>query len=148
MEVFATDGWLKPIEQKIVQYTQDRILGKFNNSSALPEIIDAIKTSVQELFSSGKIPGVEAFIEPAMIRLAVDQAVENTVSDAIDQLSQDLAWVEKIQQLANQAMVQRTVAQLSSIDITSVINQRVDENIDRFKCNRQRNISNNKISKR
>jgi hypothetical protein len=117
MEVFATDDWLKPIEQKIVQYTQDRILGKFNNSSALPEIVDAVKTSVQELFSSGKIPGIETFIDPATVRIAVDQAVENTVSDAIDQLSQDSAWIEKVQQLANQVMVQRTVAQLSSIDI-------------------------------
>jgi hypothetical protein len=145
MEVFATDDWLKPIEQKIVQYTQDRILGKFNNSSALPEIVDAVKTSVQELFSSGKIPGIETFIDPVIVRLAVDQAVENTVSDAIDQLSQDSTWVEKIQQLANQAMVQRTVAQLSSIDIASVINQRVDENIDRFYDKLLKNFSTNGI---
>ena len=132
MEVFATDGWLKPIEQKIIQYTQDRILGKFSNSSALPEIVDAVKTSVQDLFSSGKIPGIETFIDPVTVRLAVDQAVENTVSDAIDQLSQDPVWLEKVQQLANQVMVQRTVAQLGSIDITSIINQRVDENINHF----------------
>ena len=132
MEVFATDNWLRPIEQKIVKYTQDRILGKFSNSSALPEIVDAVKTSVQELFSQGKIPGIETFIDPATIRLAVDQAVENTVSDAIDQLSQDAEWLEKVQQLANQVMVQRTVSQLGSIDITSVIKQRVDDNIDRF----------------
>jgi hypothetical protein len=145
MEVFATDEWLKPIEQKIVQYTQDRILGKFNNSSALPEIVDAVKTSVQELFSSGKIPGIETFIDPATVRIAVDQAVENTVSDAIDQLSQDSAWVEKVQQLANQVMVQRTVAQLSSIDIASVINQRVDENIDRFYNKLLENFSTNGI---
>jgi hypothetical protein len=145
MEVFATDDWLKPIEQKIVQYTQDRILGKFNNSSALPEIVDAVKTSVQELFSSGKIPGIETFIDPATVRIAVDQAVENTVSDAIDQLSQDSAWVEKVQQLANQVMVQRTVAQLSSIDIASVINQRVDENIDRFYSKLLENFSTNGI---
>jgi hypothetical protein len=145
MEVFATDEWLKPIEQKIVQYTQDRILGKFSNSSALPEIVEAVKTSVQELFSSGKIPGIETFIDPVTVRLAVDQAVENTVSDAIDQLSQDLAWVEKVQQLANQVMVQRTVAQLSSIDIASVINQRVDENIDRFYNKLLENFSTNGI---
>ena len=106
MEVFATDNWLKPIEQKIVQYTQDRILGKFGNSVALPEIVDAVKTSVQEVFSSVKIPGIETFIDPDMIRLAVDQAVENTVSDAIDQLSQNSIWLEKVQQLANQIMVQ------------------------------------------
>lgn len=132
MEVFATDEWLAPIEQKIVKYTQDRILGKFSNSSALPEIVDAVKNSVQELFSQGKIPGIQDFVEPVNIRTAVDQAVENTVSDAIDQLSQDPVWLEKVQQLANQAMVQRIVAQLGSIDIASIIKQRVDDNIDRF----------------
>jgi len=145
MEVFATDEWLKPIEQKIVQYTQDRILGKFSNSSALPEIVGAVKASVQELFSSGKIPGIETFIDPTSVRLAVDQAVEKTVSNAIDQLSQDSIWLEKVQQLANQVMVQRTVAQLSSIDIASVINQRVDENIDRFYSKLLENFSTNGI---
>jgi hypothetical protein len=145
MEVFATDSWLQPIEQKIVKYTQDRILGKFNNSSALPEIVDAVKTSVHELFSSGQIPSIETFVDPAIIRLAVDQAVENTVSDAIDQLSQDPVWLEKVQRLANQVMVERTVAQLGSIDIASIIKQRVDENIDRFYGRLMENFNTNGI---
>ena len=41
--ILANENWLVPVEQKIVRYTQDRILGKFSNSSALPEIVDAVK---------------------------------------------------------------------------------------------------------
>jgi hypothetical protein len=129
MEVFATDDWLKPIEAKIIDYTQQRILGKFANSSALPEIVDAVKTSVATLFADGKIPGVDQYIDSTVIKQAIDQAVQNNIVLAIKDLGRDPAWVEKIEQLINQSMVQRVVAGLSTIDIGSLIRRRVDENM-------------------
>lgn len=124
----ATDEWLVPVEQKIIKFTQDRILGKFNNSSALPELVDAIKTSVEELFKSGNVPGIEHFIDREQIQQAVDQSVEKTIVAAIQSLNHDPEWQEKIETLAKQAMTQRIVAKLSTIDIASIVNQRVDEN--------------------
>ena len=44
--VMSSDVWLNSLENKILQYTQDRILAKFNNSSTMPEIIEAVKDSV------------------------------------------------------------------------------------------------------
>lgn len=129
MEVFATDDWLKPIEAKIVDYTQQRILGKFANSSALPEIVEAVKTSVAELFAAGKIPGVEQYIDSDTIRQTIDQAVQDNILTAIHSLGRDPAWIEKIERMVNQAMVQRVVAGLSSIDVNGAIRQRVDENM-------------------
>ena len=129
LEVFATDDWLKPIEAKIVDYTQQRILGKFANSSALPEIVDAVKTSVAELFAAGQIPGVEQYIDSATIKQTIDQAVQDNILSAIHSLGRDPAWVEKIERMVNQAMVQRVVAGLSAIDVNGTICQRVDENM-------------------
>jgi hypothetical protein len=129
LEVFATDDWLKPIEAKIVDYTQQRILGKFANSSALPEIVDAVKTSVAELFATGQIPGVEQYIDSDTIKRTIDQAVQDNILTAIDYLVKDPVWVEKIERMVNQSMVQRVVAGLSSIDVTGAIRQRVDENM-------------------
>lgn len=129
LEVFATDEWLKPIEAKIIDYTQQRILGKFANSSALPELVEAIKTSVAELFASGQIPGVEQYIDSATIRQTIDQAVQDNIVTAIKDLGRDPAWLEKIEQLINQSMVQRVVAGLSTIDVGALIRQRVDENM-------------------
>jgi len=129
MEVFATDDWLKPIEAKIVDYTQQRILGKFANSSALPEIVEAIKTSVAELFATGQIPGVDQYIDSATIKQTIDQAVQDNILTAIQSLGRDPDWIEKIEKLINQSMVSRVVAGLSTIDINALICQRVDENM-------------------
>jgi len=129
LEVFATDDWLKPIEAKIVDYTQQRILGKFANSSALPEIVDAVKTSVAELFAAGQIPGVEQYIDSATIKQTIDQAVQDNILTAINSLGRDPAWIEKIERMVNQSMVQRVVAGLSSIDVGGLVRQRVDENM-------------------
>lgn len=129
LEVFATDDWLKPIEAKIVDYTQQRILGKFANSSALPEIVNAVKTSVAELFATGQIPGVEQYIDSETIRQTIDQAVQDNILSAIHSLGQDPAWIEKIERMVNQSMVQRVVAGLSTIDVNGTIRQRVDENM-------------------
>lgn len=129
LEVFATDDWLKPIEAKIIDYTQQRILGKFANSSALPEIVDAVKTSVAELFAAGQIPGVDQYIDSATVKQIIDQAVQDNILTAIQDLGRDPAWLEKIERLINQSMVQRIVAGLSAIDINQLICQRVDENM-------------------
>jgi hypothetical protein len=129
LEVFATDEWLKPIEAKIIDYTQQRILGKFANSSALPEIVEAVKTSVAELFASGQIPGVGQYINDATIKQTIDQAVQDNIVTAIKDLGRDPAWLEKIEGLINQSMVQRVVAGLSTIDVNGLIRQRVDENM-------------------
>ena len=130
LEVFATDDWLKPIETKIIDYTQQRILGKFANSSALPEIVDAVKTSVAELFASGQIPGIDQYIDSVTVKQVIDQAVQDNIVTAIKDLGQDAVWLEKIERLINQNMVQRVVAGLSTIDITGLIRQRVDENMN------------------
>lgn len=129
LEIFATDEWLKPIEAKIVDYTQQRILGKFANSSALPEIVDAVKTSVAELFAAGQIPGVDQYIDSTIIKRTIDQAVQDNILTAIKDLGRDPVWLEKIETLINQNMVQRVVAGLSAIDVGGLIRQRVDENM-------------------
>jgi hypothetical protein len=129
LEVFATDEWLKPIEAKIIDYTQQRILGKFSNSSALPELVEAVKTSVAELFATGQIPGVDQYIDSSIIKQSIDQAVQDNIVTAIKDLGRDPAWIEKIERLINQSMVQRVVAGLSTIDVGGLIQQRVDENM-------------------
>ena len=127
LEVFDSNEWLKPIEDKIIQYTQDRILGKFNNGGAVPELVATVKSSVDELFQAGKIPGIEQYVDSNLIRQQIDQASERTVQLAIEELVQDPQWIEKIEAQVNHNMIQRTVAGLSAIDVKLVIKQRVEE---------------------
>jgi len=128
-EIFATDAWVKPIESKIVQYAQERILGKFANSATIPELIDAVKVGIGELFADGKIPGVDQYVDSETVKTAIDQAVNDNILTAIYDLGNDPTWVEKIEKLTIQSMVQRVVAELSTIDVYETIRRRIDSNM-------------------
>lgn len=63
----------------------------------------------------------------------IDRAVAQKVSDIVDQLSQDPQWTQRVERMLNQAVVQRTVAALGSIDIGTMVNQRVDETMEQHR---------------
>ena len=130
--VLGADEWLASLEQKILEYTQTRILSKFANASTMPEIIEAVKQSVGQLFAAGNIPGVEQFVDYAVVRAAVDQAVEEIVTASVDQFGQDPAWRAKVERMINQTIVHETLAKFGSIDIGPTIKQRVDEKMEQF----------------
>jgi hypothetical protein len=140
-EVLATNHWMESLENKIINYTKDRIVSKFANSSALPEIVEAVKSSVGELFASGQIPGIEQYVDNSQIQHSIDQAVEQLLQGAVDQLGRDTIWLARIEHLINQAVVQRTVAGLGAIDVKGVINQRVDESLDLIYAKFQENFA-------
>lgn len=147
-QVFENNDWIEPIEQRVIKYTQDRIVGKFSNSESLPELVEAIKIGVQQVFASGNVPGIENYVDADAVKQCVDQAVENTVTQAITHLGQDPAWLEKIEKIINQSMVQRTVAQLGSIDIASIVRQRVDEQMQDMRIDFLNNFSSTGIDDR
>ena len=133
LTVLSSDEWIESLEQKVLQYTQDRILSKFANASTMPEIISAVKDSVSKLFAEGNIPGVAEFVDSAVIRATVDQAVEQITQSAVDQFGQDPQWQARVESQINQAIVQETMARLGSIDLNPIIKQRIDENMAVFR---------------
>jgi hypothetical protein len=68
-------------------------------------------------------------IDPDYMQRMIDQAVETSIVDAVDNLSQDPEWVARVDRLITQAITHRTAAALGSIDINSLVYQRVDENM-------------------
>lgn len=133
--VLSSDEWLESLEQKVLQYTQDRILSKFANATTMPEIVDAVKDSVSKLFEEGKIPGVKEFVDSAVIRATVDQAIEQMTLLAVEQFGQDPQWQARVEAQINQAITQNTLAVLGSIDLNPIIKQRVDDNMKVFQQN-------------
>lgn len=132
LAVLTSDEWLKPLEQKIIQFTQDRILTRFANSDTVPEIVAGIKDSVTQLFVQGQIPGIEQFIDASVIKATIDQATEQTIQATVEKFSQDPQWQSHIEHMINQTVVHETMSRLSAIDIGPTIKQRVDENMQRF----------------
>jgi hypothetical protein len=130
--VLGADEWLESLEQKILEYTQARILNKFANATAMPEILEAVKDSVSALFAEGYIPGVEQFVDPAVIKNTVDQAVEQFIQTAVEQFSQDPNWQGRVERLINQTVIHETMARLGAIDLGPTIKNHVDEHMKRF----------------
>ena len=132
LAVLTSDEWLKPLEQKIIQFTQDRILTRFANSDTVPEIVAGIKDSVAQLFAQGQIPGIEQFIDASVIKTTIDQAVEQTIQTTVERLSQDPQWQSHVERMINQTVAQETVARLSAIDIGPTIKNQVNERMALF----------------
>jgi hypothetical protein len=98
----------------------------------MPEIITAVKQGVIELFTNGQIPKLNEFINPSTITVAINQAVEEAVQTSIELLHQDTEWLAKVEIMINQTVIRQTLANLGSMDIATIIRDRVDENVDQF----------------
>ena len=139
--VLTSTEWSKPLEDKILKYTQDRILSKFANSTTMPEILEAVKTSVAKLFADGLVPGVAQFVDNTLIKTTVDQEVDRLTRISVDGVFKDPVWIEKMERTLNQMVVQRTMATIGSMDINTIIHQRVDENMAQLKIELLENFS-------
>ena len=148
VETVASEEWLKPLEAKVVKYSQDRILTKFIGSDFQPELLKAVKQGVTDLFNSGFVPDISEFVDQDKLKQTIDTAVEQTVKLALANLSQDTAWVEKIERMINQAVVHRTLASLGAIDISTVIRSQVDENMRQLRIELLENFSSTGIDDR
>jgi hypothetical protein len=129
----GSDEWLASFEQKILEYVQSRVIAKFSNAEALPEITNTVKASVNELFKHGMIPGIDQYVDSAVVKKSVDIAVEELVDTSITLLGNDPVWLEKIERQINQAVIDRVVRQFGQIDLNPIIKERVDENMDLFR---------------
>ena len=130
-EKLQDDSWLQQIDCQVIKFAQDRIQAKFSNAEIMPDLLIAVKASVLEMFETGKIPGIQSFVDLGSVQTAVDHAIENTVQNAIELMSHDLAWLAKIETQINHAMTQHVVSRLSSMDIGQVLRDRVDENMQK-----------------
>jgi hypothetical protein len=134
--VLGSDEWLASFEQRIIEYVQARVMAKFANAEYLPEITDTVKSSVNELFKRGVVPGIDQYVDVTLIKQTIDTAVEKLVDNSIALLGKDPAWLDKvekqIERQINQSTLDGVVRQLSKIDLNPVIKERIDENMVKF----------------
>lgn len=136
-----SDAWLKKIESDAIRFIQDRIVAKFANSEAMPELVEAVKSSVKELFQTGQIPGLGQYVDYDYIKQAVNDSSQAVIQSAINELSLDSQWLEKIEKLVNQQAAHRVTAGLSSLDLGSVVRNSVDSAINSLKAQVFKGIS-------
>lgn len=130
--ILAQPEWIDNLEQRITQYAQDRIVGRFANISTVPDLIDTVQTSVKALFDQGHVPGLETFVSSSKITQTIDSGIQALVNAAINNLVIDTEWQHKIERAVNQLMATRLADQLSAIDLNSLIVSHIDAGIDRW----------------
>lgn len=121
-----TQEWADRVEDNTVKFIQDRIVAKFANSAAMPELVAAVKSSVKELFASGHMPGLGQYVDYDYIKKSVDDSTQLLVQQAINELTIDPTWLEKIENSVNQTASQRVLARLNGTDIRPIVQQYVD----------------------
>lgn len=85
-------------------------------------------------------------LDPDLVQRLIDQAVEKTITTAIDQMVLDPVWLQKVERLINQTVAQHTVQQIGNMDINTVIKERVDENMQLFRKSVIENFASTGIS--
>jgi len=71
-------------------------------------------------------------LDTKTVEKLVLQAVQNNILSVVQNMSQDPVWLAKIEQLINQTVAYETIARIGSMDINTIIKNRVDENIEKF----------------
>ena len=130
--VLDQSNWIDQLEQRIVSYAQDRIVGRFANISTVPDLVATVENSVSRLFDQGLIPDVSQYVDPVKLTNAVDNGIQSLVDDAIKNLVVDPDWIKKIEQSINQTMSHQLSKKLSGIDLDSMIVNVIDSGIDRW----------------
>jgi hypothetical protein len=72
-------------------------------------------------------------LDSATIETLVQQAIQTNIISTVGNMFQDPVWLSRIEKMVSQAAAQETIARIGSIDINSIINQRVDENNKKFR---------------
>jgi hypothetical protein len=117
--------WLKTVEDNAIKFIQDRIVAKFANSEALPELVSAVKISVRDLFSSGQLPGLGQYVDYDDVKKGVNDSTQVVIQKAIDELALDPEWIKKIEALVAQQATQRVLGKLSQTDIRPIVQEHV-----------------------
>ena len=73
----------------------------------------------------------EFAIDQKTIEQLVLRAVQDNILTAVENIAQDPAWLAKIEQLINQTVTYQTISKISSVDINTIIHDRVDENMNK-----------------
>lgn len=131
-EITSDAQWITGLEQQIVEFVQARVLAKFNNVGARPDIVSAVQTSVVDLFQQGAVPGIDNYVDQKLINQGINSAVDQMITASIDNLVADPEWIKRVETLILQNYTQKLSRHLSTVDINSLVIDYIDQSVDRW----------------
>lgn len=138
--------WIQDLEKQIIEFVQARIMAKFKNVSVLPEIVQTVNTSIQDLFSQGTLSvDVARYVDHDSIVRAINTKVDLMIENTIDSLSVDPAWLSRVETLITQNYVQKVSRHLSSVDVDNMVVNYIDKSVERWQDRFKENFKTNGI---
>jgi hypothetical protein len=126
--VVKQTNWISELENQIVAHVQDRITARFSNIATVPDLVQTVERSVKTLFENGFVPDIQDFVKEKTIRKSIDIAVENFVTQTLNNLTVDPKWVNKIENLVNQTMVDKLKQSINGVDVNQTLTEIVVDN--------------------
>lgn len=123
------------INRAIIQSAKDTVIN-FDFNPVIRECVNENITKFEKDLTGQLVESISkssAVPSSDVVQNLVEQVIQNQIIVAVEQLTHNSEWLEKIERMINQAVVQRTVATIGSMDVNTVIQQRVDENMTRIK---------------
>lgn len=131
-DAITEQNWLNEIETTVIKHVQDRITAKFSSIASVPDLVETVKDSVAILFNQGAVPGIATYIDNTIITQSVDNAVQVFMAGVVEQLTQDVTWINKIEKLVTHQMSTRLIERLSTLNLDELIVTEVDRSIDKW----------------
>jgi len=143
---FGNKEWAEGFEKNITNFVHARLVGKFNNISAVPDLVSVIENKVSQLFAQGAIPGLEKLIDQTVLHETINRAVDQLISRTLDNLSVDPNWIARLEKVISQSYTQKVSQHLGSIDIDSCIVDYIETGVDRWADKLRKNFQTNGIT--
>ena len=126
LSLLDNEVWINQIEDNITQYAQHRVLAKFNNSESMPQIIDAVKHSVEEMFT-GDIHNIGALIDPNIIKRTINDQLSRQVKKHTEEMFLDSEWIERINAQIINVLTNKLLSDMSNIGVENIVKNTIGE---------------------
>jgi hypothetical protein len=67
-------------------------------------------------------------LDTSVIQQLIETATKNQIVAAVEKMINDPVWIDRIEKTIQQTLTQSAISRIQSIDVTSIVNKRVDEN--------------------
>ena len=142
------------VQQLVEQAVRENILSTLENmvqdTNWLAKIETLInQTATQKTFEHLKSVDINTLVSNQVNKTFSGEAIQKQVTDgvqadiakAISTITQDPAWLGRIEQVINQTVAYQTIAKIGSVDINTIIRDRIDENMEKFHDKMRENFS-------
>ena len=126
LTLLDNEVWINQIEDNITRYAQDRVVAKFNNAEAMPQLIEAVKHSVKELFS-GDMHNIGTLIDPSAIKRTINAQLAQQVKSHTAELLVDDDWRTQINSQIINVLTNKLLSEMSQLGVESIVKNTIDE---------------------